>query len=112
MRPARLYIITVFCLFSKYSICQTIDRMFASDWIDTRWIFAFKKDGTYQRTSDGHYGNTIVKGTYKMHGDTIELLSGYERTNGTVNRLYILDKDGYLIDLWLRYDYKPFKGGN
>ena len=112
MRPFKLFVVPLLCCFSKTSFCQTIDKMFSSNWADTRWIYIFKKDGTYQRISNGHYGNTKVNGTYKMYNDTIELLTGFEKTHGTVNRLYLLDKNGFLIDLWLRYDYAPFKGGN
>ena len=86
---------------------QTFKKSFQGWWAMTNWIFDFNKDGVYKRTSDGHYGNTVVKGNYIIKGDTIILLNGYENTDGTINKTYLLDKDSMLIDLTLRYDYAP-----
>jgi hypothetical protein len=98
----------IFILLYQCAVGQTINRMFSSGWADTWWTFAFKIDGTYERISNGHYGNTIVRGHYKMKEDTIELLTGFKKTSKTVNPLYLLDKEGFLIDIWLRYDYAPY----
>ncbi len=70
----------------------------------TFWTFNFNKDGTYSRTSQGHYGNTKVVGKYKVNKDTIQILSGFQNTDGTVNEFYLL-KDDRIIDLKLLYDY-------
>jgi hypothetical protein len=85
---------------------QTFDRSYQGWWATTSWIFHFKLDGTYERISDGHYGNTNVTGTYKVNSDTIQLLNGFEKTNGTVNEKYLIDNDSLIIDLELYYDYK------
>jgi hypothetical protein len=86
-----------------------IDKRFSSWWADTYWEFHFNKDGTFKRNSMGHYGNTQVKGNYKMNLDTIHIVSGFKNTDRTVNEYYLLDKDSFLVDLELRYDYKPQK---
>ena len=57
----------------------------------------------------GHYGNTEVHGNYVMKLDTIHILSGFKNTDGTVNEYYLLDKDSFLVDLEMLYDYKPRK---
>ncbi|GAB4382914.1 MAG: hypothetical protein Kow0075_14930 [Salibacteraceae bacterium] len=100
---ATLILLTV----SQLVIGQTFEKSFQGWWATTSWTFDFKEDGTYKRTSSGHYGNTVVEGKYKINGDTITLLTGFENTHGTVNQTYILDKDSLLIDLDLRYDYAP-----
>lgn len=86
---------------------QTFENTFVGEWGDTYWTFSFHQDGTYKRTSWGHYGNTTVEGSYITQADTVHLLSGFENTNGTVNEKYLLDKDSMLIDVDLRYDYSP-----
>ncbi len=86
---------------------QTFERSFRGHWASTLWEFAFHIDSTYERASFGHYGHTLVEGRYERTGDTIHLLSGYENTSQTVNEYYLLDSNGYLIDLSLRYDYAP-----
>ena len=45
-----------------------------------------------------------------MKRDTIHVLSGYKNNHGTVNEFYLLDVEGYLIDLELLYDYMPVTG--
>jgi hypothetical protein len=84
---------------------QTFDRTFQGWWASTNWIFEFRANGTYTRTSSGHYGNTIVNGTYQINSDTVRLLTGFNETHGTVNEKYLVDNDTLLIDLNLRYDY-------
>jgi len=86
---------------------QSFEKSFQGWWASTSWIFDFHKDGTYQRISSGHYGNTTVNGKYIIKADSIHLLTGFENTSGTVNEIYLLDKDSMLIDLDLRYDYAP-----
>lgn len=85
---------------------QNFEKSFQAYWGSTDWKFEFHRDGTYKRTSDGHYGNTVVEGRYTVKKDSIEL-TGYENSQGTINRFYVLDKDSMLIDLSLRYDYLP-----
>lgn len=93
--------------FTQIVIGQTFEKSFQGWWASTSWTFDFKENGTYKRTSYGHYGNKVVKGKYKIIGDTIMLLTGYKNTHGTINHTYILDKDSILIDLDLRFDYAP-----
>ena len=91
---------------SSFVWAQTIEKEFASGWADTYWRFEFHKDGTFKRFSSGHYGHTVVEGTYKIYGDTLEIIKGYENTSRTVNQYYLLDGDNCIIDTYLRYDYK------
>jgi len=86
---------------------QAMEKSFTGWWAMTSWTFQFHGDGTYERKSKGHYGQTLVSGTYMLKGDTLTMLSGFENTNGTVNKTYLLDKDSMLIDLNLKYDYTP-----
>ena len=85
---------------------QTIEKTFTNSWASTYWKFEFHKDGTFKRTSRGHYGNTVVEGTYKIYGDTLEVIRGFENTSRTVNQYYLLDGENCIIDTYLRYDYK------
>ncbi|MBI3235254.1 MAG: hypothetical protein HYZ42_14665 [Bacteroidetes bacterium] len=86
---------------------QTFEKSFQGRWADTRWVFEFHKDGTYQRKSFGHFGNTTIKGKYIIKGDSIYLLKRFHIISGIVNEIYLLDKDSMLIELDLRYDYAP-----
>ena len=85
---------------------QTIEKSYEGFWASTSWIFEFDKDGTYKRISSGHYGNTTIEGNYKINKDTIQLLTGFSETHGTVNEKYLIDEDSLIIDLELYYDYK------
>ena len=98
--------------FSNIVIGQTFDRIYQGWWATTSWTFEFKSDGTYKRVSAGHYGNTTVAGNYKINKDTIQLLTGFKETHGTVNEKYLIDKDSLIIDLALNYDYKLTTGSN
>ena len=84
---------------------STFHKTFKGSWASTRWEFKFFKDGTFHRSSNGHYGNTLVKGTYKIYNDTLEILKGYQNTNATVNQYYLIEGKDCIIDLYLRYDY-------
>jgi len=95
---------------STSAVGQTMQTTFSGWWAETHWQFDFNKDGTYKRSSVGHYGSTLVKGKYEMKSDTIHLLTGFQNTSGTVNEFYLLDKQGYLIDLRLLYDYRLQSG--
>lgn len=100
-------LITVLFLLTPWMAgAQNFVKSFQGYWGSTNWEFEFRRDGTYKRTSTGHYGNTTVEGKYTVRKDSVEL-TGYENTGGTINRLYLLDKDSMLIDLTLRYDYRP-----
>lgn len=98
--------------FSNLVNGQTFDRTYQGWWATTSWTFEFKTDGTYKRISAGHYGNTTVKGNYKVNKDTIQLLTGFKGTHGTINEKYLIDNDSLIIDLELNYDYKLTKGSN
>lgn len=86
---------------------QTLDKSFGGWWATTSWLYEFHRNGTYQWNASGHYGYVKRTGRYRMSGDTIYILSGNGNTHGTLGECYILDKDGMLIDLETRYDYKP-----
>jgi len=103
----KVKITLILLLIVQMSIGQTFEKSFEGWWADTNWTFVFNKNGTFKRISNGHYGNTVVEGQYKINGDTITILSGFEKTDGTVNQTYLLDKYNMLIDADLRYDYKP-----
>jgi hypothetical protein len=90
---------------------QTFDRTYHGWWATTSWTFDFNADGTYERVSAGHYGNTKVTGNYIINNDTIQLLTGFKGTHGTVNEKYLIDKDSLIIDLELYYDYKLISTG-
>jgi hypothetical protein len=86
---------------------QSFDKKFSGQWAMTFWTYEFHKDGTFKRTSSGHFGNPIYTGTYLIQTDTIHITKGFENTSGTVNEYFLLDKDSMLIDLDNFYDYSP-----
>jgi hypothetical protein len=86
---------------------QYFDKTFSGQWARTSWTYEFHKDGTYKRTSSGHFGSPIYTGTYIIKSDTIHIITGFENTSGTLNEYYLLDKDSMLIDLDNFYDYSP-----
>jgi hypothetical protein len=107
MATVKYFIVTIISLtLTLSSTAQTIEKTFSGWWADTWWTFDFYKDTTYIRVSSGHYGFTEVKGNYKISKDTLQLISGFKNTHGTVNEFYLLDKDSFLIDLTLLYDYR------
>lgn len=108
MKQLYILILPVFFIASKAN-GQTFEKTFQGWWASTSWTYDFYKNGTYRRVSEGHYGYTTVSGKYIIERDTITLLTGYENTHGTVNEKYILDKDSFLIDFCLRYDYAPIE---
>ncbi len=84
---------------------STFEKTFQGWHSDTNWIFQFRENGKYIRSSFGHFGNTVVKGRYKINNDTIHILTGFKNTYQTVNEYYVL-KDSCLINLSSGYDYK------
>jgi len=112
MRKTKFILLIVLSAWTSSSFGQGFDRTYQGWWATTSWVFEFKSNGHYKRISSGHYGNTTVKGTYKLMGDTIQLTSGYENTHGTVNKFYLMEGDNVIIDLDLRYDYKVPSGKN
>jgi hypothetical protein len=86
---------------------QTFNKTFSGQWAMTSWTYVFHKDGTYKRTSSGHFGSPVYTGTYKIKSDTIHIITGFENTSWTLNEYYLLDKDSMLIDLDNFYDYSP-----
>jgi hypothetical protein len=110
---AILLIIFIFDFIYKVN-GQTLDKKFTGSWAMTFWTFEFYKDNTYKRTSTGHYGNSAFSGRYTIQNDTVELLDGYDNSNGTLNRYYLLSNKysefgtrpkGRLIDLANLYEY-------
>lgn len=93
---------------------QTFEKTYTGQWAMTFWKFEFHKDGTYKRTSSGHYGNQTFQGIYKIYNDTIELVNGYDNSSGTLNKYYVIStyhselvtrKQGRIIDLTNLYEY-------
>src|SRR5574343_71381 len=106
-------IFTFFFLASfQFATAQTFEKSFLGWWGDTMWEFHFSKNGRYKRISSGHYGFTTVKGKYKFANDTIQILSGFENTHGTVNEYYIIDENDILIDLSLGYGHPKMVNSN
>lgn len=86
---------------------QTFEKSFGGQWARTWWQFDFKKDGTFTRTSQGHYGDTSYEGTYVINCDTVTLLTGFNDTHCTVSEHYLIDEDSKLVGLTMFYDYAP-----
>ena len=93
---------------------QTFEKTYTGQWAMTLWKFEFHKDGTYKRTSSGHFGNPTFQGAYKIYNDTIELVNGYDSSSGTLNKFYLISKNynkyatepqGRIIDLTNLYEY-------
>ncbi len=101
-----IFILTILTTITTCCFGQSIDKTFSGWWARTSWTFEFKNDNTYKRTSNGHFGNTTYDGKYEMTGDTICLVTGSEQITGIQRSKYLLDKDSFLIDLQLYYDYK------
>jgi len=108
MTSKHTIILTVLTIISSssFSFGQSIDKSFSGSWGRTYWSFEFNKDNSYKRTSSGHFGNTSYEGTYEMIEDTIYLITGSEGISGIQGPKYLLEKDSFLIDLQLYYDYK------
>ncbi|WP_430401177.1 hypothetical protein [Flavobacterium sp.] len=98
------YFIFIF-YFVQIAKAQTIDKSFSGCWADTFWDFEFKKNGDFTRISNGHFGNTTVKGKYQIENDTLKILKGFKDTYGTINENYIIQEDTILIDIKLGYGY-------
>lgn len=98
------YFIFIFT-FIHIAKAQTFDKTFSGCWAETFWNFEFKKNGDFTRVSNGHFGNTIVKGKYQIKNDTLKILNGFKDTYGTINENYIIQEDTILIDVKLGYGY-------
>jgi len=101
-----IIMLTILTTITTCCLGQSIEKTFSGWWARTSWTFEFNKDNTYTRTSNGHFGNTIYDGKYEMIGDTICLVTGSEQITGIQQSKYLLDKDSFLTDLQLYYDYK------
>ena len=88
---------------------QNFNKSFESFWGDTFWEFHFFKNGTFTRTSGGHFGETEVKGEYLLKNDTITILKGYKNTYGTISEKYVLDFESKMIDTKQLYEYEEMK---
>lgn len=106
MKILRDVLIITILTFTNLVNGQNFDRIYQGWWATTSWIFEFNSDGTYKRVSAGHYGFTTVTGNYKIYGNTIRILTGFEGTHATVNEKYLIDNDSLIIDTKLLYDYK------
>lgn len=84
---------------------QTIERTFEGYWARTSWSYEFKQDGSYIRTSSGHFGSPIFKGEYSITSDTLIILNGHKESSGTLNSKHLIVSDTFLIDLTNFYDY-------
>ena len=93
---------------------QSFEKTYTGQWAETSWKFEFQKDGTYKRTSTGHFGNPTFQGRYKIYNDTIELANGYDSSSGTLNKYYLISnyhstfatrQQGRIIDLVNLYEY-------
>jgi hypothetical protein len=100
------YLLTI-ALFSHRIHAQFMEQTFSSSWAMTSWTYIFHDDGTYERTSSGHFGNPVFSGSYTMHNDTVQLLSGFKGSSGTLNEFYLLHEDSMLVDLHNFYEYAP-----
>jgi hypothetical protein len=101
----RLTAILALLLVSLAGMAQPFARKYESWWGATEWDFQFNLDGTWVRTSNGHFGNTTFTGTYSVEGDTLRILTGYAGTAGTVCSTYLLIGDSVLFDLCVMSDY-------
>lgn len=109
MKLVRHFLIGLIILVSHESNAQGIEKTFRGQWASSFWTFEFHSNNNYKRTSSGHYGHTIVEGKYRFYNDTLEILNGYEESNGTINRFYLLDGNR-IIDLEILYDYYAEEG--
>lgn len=89
----------------QFTVAQTIEKKVFGCWTESFWEFEFFENGAYKRTSSGHYGNTIITGLYTVVNDTIQIKSGFEDSDGTINKYYIIDKNNVLIDTKLENGY-------
>ena len=96
----------VSCQLEKQGIWNTYEGY----WAETEWKFSFYANGKFKRVSRGHYGNTEVKGKYEIRQDTIEILKGFEKTDGTVGQYYLIDGDSCIIDLDSNIIVQNWKG--
>jgi hypothetical protein len=103
-------IILLFFLVSvNCSLAQGVEKIFHGWWGETIWEFHLHKNGTFNRISTGHFGDTEFKGKYKIIGDTLIITKGYKNTYGTIAPKYVFDFEGKLIDTHLMQDYMESK---
>ena len=98
-------------IYTNILSAQNFDKNFTAFWGETFWEFHFLKNGTFIRTSDGHFGNTEVRGKYLLKNDTITILKGYANTYATISEKYILDFESKMIDTKQLYEYEEMKPG-
>ena len=109
MKLVRLFLVGLIILISIAGKAQSINETYRGQWASSVWTFEFQSNNRYTRTSNGHYGHTIVEGDYRILNDTLELLNGFENSSGTVNRYYLMDGKR-IIDLENLYDYYAEEG--
>ncbi len=103
----RLAYLLTMTLFGHRIHAQLMEQTFSGSWAMTSWTYTFRYDGTYERTSSGRFGNPVFSGSYTMHNDTVQLLSGFKGSSGTLNEFYLLHEDSMLVDLVNFYEYAP-----
>jgi hypothetical protein len=101
-----LFVITLI-LSCKMAFGQGIEKKFIGMWAETIWEFHFSENGKFEIISSGHFGNTIIKGKYKIVNNTIQIMSE-EESAGTISEKYIISKEDILIDLGLGFGYRKF----
>jgi hypothetical protein len=105
----RHILVGLIILLSNVGNGQSINETYRGQWASSFWTFEFHANNTYKRTSNGHYGHTIVEGNYKFYNDTLEILDGFKHSSGTINRYYLMDGNR-IIDLEILYDYYADEG--
>jgi hypothetical protein len=108
-----IFILLLLTSFLKVS-GQFFEKTYTGQWAKTSWKFEFQKDGSYKRTSTGHFGNPTFQGRYKIYNDTIELANDYDSSSVTLNKYYLISTyynkfvtvpKGRIIDLVNLYEY-------
>lgn len=84
---------------------QSFEGCYGGWWARTSWLYCFQEDGSFERTTEGHFGNTTLEGRYLMRGDTIVTLQSNDTIGNRDAGRYIVDENNMLIDLDLRFDY-------
>jgi hypothetical protein len=70
---ASILIIFLATLFSCREKRPYLDHTFEGLFVETIWKYTFNTDGRFTFQSEGHYGNTIVSGTYILSDSVIFL---------------------------------------
>ncbi|MBN9296970.1 MAG: hypothetical protein J0I41_08155 [Filimonas sp.] len=102
-------------LFAQASFGKEESR-YVSFWGETKWVYRFGPNYTYENQISGHFGYLTTKGSYKINRDTI-ILSAYSSKKQPNPKSYIhadtliIDTDQCLIDKSTGYEYHLQKRG-